>query len=421
MGLSAIPLLSILLIVSLIALSKGYHRKPCTRSVRYQFQLPDCYVPPMDTSLLFSQASFVMSHDSCTGYLKTVNVLSTYAKNQMGTVYHQLNNGARALDLRPLLLANGTISFAHGSVHIPVSLDTVVEDAVRWCNQNYNELVLMLPSNLIYESSDDSGTDAYVTAMQAVFDAHGVVYLSCADVYGLTIAEIMELSQLQQGGYLLALDSQDSSGSFCGKSNWVNEKTVTCYSYPENGSRVSTDVQCTKRKDEPLASLREYALESANNEATDDRYTLGPPADQESYPLNEIQALWQVDTQAVTKGLSHLSTLLEDNRRSRLNSQVVDWVYNGDFDQISLLAVDNIALYGNALLSVTRNTCGQSTADVCGKEIDPPRLTYVPLSWYVNGVSLGIFVAVVGIAGRKLWSRHRTEIETALLQSQYVV
>jgi hypothetical protein len=377
----------------------GYHHKPCTRRVRHQFQFPDCYIPPMDTSLLLSKASFLFSHDTATGYLKSANILSTYAKNQVGTAYDQLNFGARALDLRPKLLSNGTITFQHGSVHIPVTLETFVADAVRWCNENDDELVLLLPSNLAYENdaSNDEGA-AFVAA---------------------STAEMMELSKLASGGYLLALDGYSSYGSFCGKGNWVEKKIVTCYSYPDTETRVN--VQCTDSKtSEPLNSLHQYAMASANNEPIDSVYTLGPPASLYNTPFNEIQALWQVDTEAVTRGLSHLSTLLEDNRRSQLNAEVVDWVYNEDFDAIALLAVDNVGLYGNALLSVLRNTCGQSTADVCGKDIDPPQLAYVPLSWYVNISSLVVFLVVAGIAGRKVWTRHGNEMEAALLRNQYV-
>jgi len=434
---AAVKFLATLLATSLrIAHTSGYHRKPCTRSVRSQFQLSDCYVPSLQGDLLFSQASFVTSHNAATGYLKAVNLVSTYGKNQIGTAYDQLNNGARALDLRPKLLANGTtVALQHGSIHIPVSLLQLVQDAIRWCNENQDELVLLLPSNLVYESCADTTDGAYVTAMQRVLDTAGVAYLSCTSVYGLTVAQVMELSQLQSGGYLLVLESQDSYATPCYKSNWISQQVVTCYSYLDKQSnmrnggttttttRVISNVQCTdNRSNEPLLqSLKQYAMESANNEATNDAYTLGPPADEYNTPLNEIQALWQVDTAAVTNGLSHFSTLLEDNRRSRLNEAVVSWVYSGAFDQISLLAVDNVALYGNALLSVTRNTCGQSTAAVCGTQIDAPRLTHVPLQWYVNELSLLLFLAAATVAGRKLWLRHRREIETALLRSQYVV
>jgi hypothetical protein len=412
----------LLLLTILVRVSvNGYHHKPCTRRVRHQFQFPDCYIPPMDSSLLLSKASFLFSHDTATGYLQSVNILSTYAKNQVGTAYDQLHFGARALDLRPKLLSDGTITFQHGSVPIPVTLETFVADAVRWCHEHDDELVLLLPSNLAYENETSyDGGAAYVAAATAVYEKLGVTYLSCQDVYGLTIAEVMELSRLASGGgYLLALDGYSSSGSFCGKGNWVEQQIVTCYSYPDSETRVS--VQCTdSQTSEPLTSLHQYAMASVNNEPTDDVYTLGPAADLYNTPLSEIQALWQVDTDAVTKGLSHFSTLLEDNRRSQLNADIVDWVYKKDFDAIGLLAVDNVGLYGNALLSVLRNTCGQSTADVCGTEIDPPQLKYVPLTWYVNVASVFVFVVVAGIAGRKVWSRHGNDMEAALLRNQYV-
>ena len=127
-----------------------YKRKPCVQ--RHQFQFPDCYIPDLDLSQLLSSASFLFSHDSGTGYMKQgvrSTFISSYAKTQIGTAYDQLNDGARALDLRPKLLRNGTVVLQHGIVTIPVTLDDLVSDAVRWCTENSNELVLLMHSNLV--------------------------------------------------------------------------------------------------------------------------------------------------------------------------------------------------------------------------------------------------------------------------------
>ena len=365
----------------------------------------------MDTSILLSSASFLMSHDAATGYIRKGSLspfgrlVASYSKNQVGTAYDQLNGGARALDLRPKLLANGTVIFHHGDINIPVSFEQLVSDAVKWCSDNDDELVLLLSTNFAYQSSndDDNNDDdngyALVSAMSSVYKKLGVPYYHCSAVYGLTVAETMELAALPSGGYLLALDGQDKYGSFCGKSNWVESQVVTCYPSPS--------VKCTDKDSQALAALQQYVLASANNEATDDSSTLGPPADLYEYPFNEIQALWQVDTTSAAMGISHFSTLLDDNKKSKVNAEMVDMVYDGDFNAISLFAVDNVALNGNALLSVLRNTCGQSTlTDLCGKEISKPKMKYMPMSKILFCVLVALYAVVIirGIMKHRGWS-----------------
>ena len=83
-----------------------------------------------------------MSHNSATGYISNgllhgasdlgSQALSSYSKTQTGDVYEQLQDGARALDLRPKLLANGTMIFHHGNLGIPISFRRLVLDAIRW-------------------------------------------------------------------------------------------------------------------------------------------------------------------------------------------------------------------------------------------------------------------------------------------------
>lgn len=394
--------LLVLILTSLLAIVIGYERKPCTRSVRPQFQLPDCFVPPMDSSLLLSSASFLMSHDAATGYIKRTSlsgggVIASYGKNQVGTAYDQLNNGARALDLRPKYLNNGTVIFHHGMVNIPVTLEQLVSDVVRWCGENDDELVLLLASELGYESSEDEYSDdnPAITAIASVYSALGVSYVHCNDLYGLTVEETMEIAALSSGGYLLALDGQDRYASFCGKSNWVESQLVTCYPLAEE--------KCTKGKNTvPMGYLREYVKASANNDETDDSSTLGPPADLYNKPFNEIQALWQVTVASATAGLAHLSTILNDNIKSKVNEEMVDMIYDGEFQAISLFAVDNVSLNGNALLSVLRNTCGQSELDECGRSIPPPRLKYFHASWIGwTLLYLGITALAFSIVCRK--------------------
>mmetsp|Transcript_31513 Transcript_31513/g.52587 ORF Transcript_31513/g.52587 Transcript_31513/m.52587 type:complete len:461 (+) Transcript_31513:338-1720(+) len=410
---------------------EGYHRRPCSRFVAKQFQFPDCYVPGMAESLPLSQASFVMSHDAATGYLPQTTVyaaMNSYGKNQIGTVYQQLNDGARALDVRPKLLANGTVVCHHGAVSIPVTLNQLVRDAIRWCQDNPEELVLIFHSNLAYPSqgNDDDSSEGYtpsaetaLSVLSQVYESLKVAYVQCQDVYGLTVGETMQLAALSGGkGYLLAMDRQDAYASSCAKANYVGDLLVSCYTNTTtSSSRSSSTLPCTNPQSSLHQALQDYVLASANNEPTDSNSELGPPASTYYYPFNELQALWQVDGISAALGIAHVSTLIDDNTKSKVNAHVVEWIYDGLFDSISLLAVDHVRLNGNALLSVLRNQCGQSelssawssyqedrdNADnyqpnnvndsVCGRDLSKPKVQGKPMSTLSFLLSVVVFVA----------------------------
>jgi hypothetical protein len=391
----------------------------------------------MNPNLLLSEASFLLSHDAATGYISSSStaVSSTsvsasvstwswfYSKNQIGSLYQQLSDGARALDLRPKLLANGTVIFHHGVINIPTSFQEAIGHAVEWCRDNPDELVLLLPSHFAYQTFSQYNDDptALVNAMAQIYQRFGIPYLTCADVYGWTVADTMQAAQLPNGGYLLALDGQNYYGTFCGKDNYVESLIVTCWrqrvsssSSNNNMTTGSASSSCKSNPSPYIQALQDYVLLSANNPATDDNSQLGPPANLYQYPFNELQALWQVDNHAVTVGLAHFSNLLEDTRASGVNIAMVDLVYkNGGAAfatrPISLLAVDNVAHHGNALLSVLRNTCGQSILSsssdnndndddgeendvlLCGTAIPKPRMK---LHWHAMSAKQ-IFCALV--------------------------
>lgn len=370
---------------------QAFKHQNCTRTRSSQFLFCDCFLPAMNPDLFLSQASFLMSHDAATGYLQSNRGVSgatnLYAKNQIGTVYQQLNDGARALDVRPKLLKNGTIVCHHGVVTIPVTLQTLVQDAIRWVNENPNELVLILHLNLAFESGFNWEEGTAVDALSQVYNSLGVPYVACEDVYQMTIAQTMELAQLASGGYLLAIDRHDTYASSCAKLNYLSDKIVTCYpSYNQS-------IPCTKPNSPAFDNLKSYVLASANNDATDDNSKLGPPKSWDYFPFNAIQGLWQVDTHAATTGVAHLSSIIDDNTKSQLNARLVDWVYNGEFDSVSLLMVDHVQLNGNALLSVLRNTCGQSELeDTCGQALAKPKLQQKHMSTLSFFVTWSIYL-----------------------------
>jgi hypothetical protein len=176
---------------------------------------------------------------------------------------------------------------------------------------------------------------------------------------------------------------------------------VTCHSRIQQSQ--SSYVHCTDTKGSGISKLNDlkaYVTASTNNEATNGFYILGPPADTSYYPFNQIQGFWQVDTTSVQIGITRAaSNLLDDNRRSEVNKQMVIMAYNGEFNAISIFALDNVALNGNALFSVLRNECGQSVNDMeesssisqtallpCGLELDIPNMNsyhILPFVWRI--------------------------------------
>jgi len=259
---------------------------------------------------------------------------------------------------------------------------------------------------LYYEGGFHTGADDFdeyagTNAMAAVYESLGVSYYDCGSVYGLTVAEAMQIAELPSGGYLLALDGHDYYGSFCGKMNWVPDQLVTCY---PNGNDSSA--KCTNKNSKQMDKLKQYVLASANNDPTDSSYSLGPPKNLYNHPFNEIQAFWQVDLLSATLGITHFSSLLDDNRKSKINEEMVRMVHDGQFNAISLFAVDNVALNGNALLSVIRNTCGQSIAHVCGIQISEPKMTYVHLSSIMYFVLAALYFMAIAVVGYMIWTKH---------------
>ena len=153
-------------------------------------------------------------------------------------------------------------------------------------------------------------------------------------------------------------------------------------------------IHCTDTKGtgvSKLNSLQEYVTQSTNNEASDNYNDLGPPADTSYYPFNQIQGFWQVDATSVQIGIMHASNLIDDNRRSEVNKEMATMAYNGEFNAVSVFALDNVALNGNAMFSILRNKCGQSVIEEdevlpCGNKLVMPNMSTshtLPLVWNI--------------------------------------
>jgi hypothetical protein len=438
----------------------------------------------LNPNVYISDAPFVMAHNSATGYIhsngrkfntngkmSTTNIwnkndialqlLSLYGKTQVGSAYQQLNDGARALDIRPKIYTNGTVGFHHGSlIDIPLTsltLGRLLQDVKRWCYDNPTELVLLFHSELVHESGIDglsslveysaninenndddysnNDEDEYyysgIAKLKSVYEEFGVPYQPCTTIAGLTVGQVMEMANLSTKpssmdptarGYLIALDRHDMYASFCGKSNWVESQLITCHSRYYDTNNHNTFLHCTDNKASSgiskLAALQSYTMSSANNDASDNYNTLGPPANIYYYPFYQIQGLWQVDAESAQIGLMSASNLLEDNSRYNINAQLVSMVYAGNYNHISLFTLDNVALNGNAMFSVLRNACAQQSlissrrrqrrmtidddvdADAlpCGSDLPMPTLIFphtLPLAYNIMLLLLSSMMTIV--------------------------
>ena len=145
-----------------------------------------------------------MTHNAATG---EDLVGFTGCDNQGDTpISQQLTCGARALDYRPRLESDGTVS-AHHCTFCPVNvlMSTSVQNIINWLAANPDELVILYVSHF-----EGSGTvQERKDASSAVLTSLGVDMIrenECAsELAGLTIGDVKARAQLSSGGYLLAV------------------------------------------------------------------------------------------------------------------------------------------------------------------------------------------------------------------------
>ena len=79
----------------------------------------------------------------------------------------------------------------------------------------------------------------------------------------------------------------------------------------------------------------------------------GPPADGQLYT---VQALWEETTNSVIVGELHGSTLLDDEKSSKLNTLLAERIKGGQFNisRINIVEVNNVCDGGEELLSAKK-------------------------------------------------------------------
>jgi hypothetical protein len=105
-------------------------------------------------------------------------------------------------------------------------------------------------------------------------------------------------------------------------------------------------------------------------------------------------------------------------RTSRVNEEMVNMVYNQEFDSVSLFAIDSMALSGLTLFSVLRNhvVSGQSAIATdeedpsCGRDLNMSRMgtsIALPIFWYITlcivyGIMLALVIVMTGVPAFRL-------------------
>jgi hypothetical protein len=299
----------------------------------------------------------IEAHDAATGYLeynRVTHPINTWtitqgASDRSNAITDQLNCGARAFDLRPHVNKKGELIFHHDVIEVNVPFSQAIQELVTWSGSHTadEDLVLAIISHCDGSDCVDLTTKALAAA--------GVPVADCGQVSSMTLRSALNQSKLSNGGHVLAVFD-------CVDDNWV--QTVTC----------------SGRKDRRLAekvqeSNANVSMLKANS--IDGFYTCYTNDDTHSFPVDRMfnylkdvsksgsnggrlysmQALWQETKTTVEIGELHFSSLLLDEKNSKLNQQVTDAVKQGPggmFPHINLLEVNNVCDGGNDLLVALR-------------------------------------------------------------------
>lgn len=289
---------------------------------------------PLDLPL--NQWPMIEAHDSATGYLPIgpLHVVNAWAVTQPSdtqtAITTQLNCGTRAFDWRPKVNNKGDLVMHHGAVEVGHAMADAAKEMVEWAAANSADEDLILLA-----VTDCEGADCYAKAQAVLTDAGVPTHIvDCSALQGMTLGKALELSKLPGGGHLLPIYD-------CVDGNYHPE--VTCSGYTnQDKSEFYTCYTDSKHKDFPVQRMFDH-LDKVSQ--------AGAPSTGRAWSM---QALWQESADSVVIGTLHGSSLLKDEERSQLNSQITAAVKSGRFPNINLLEVNNVCDGGSELLAALR-------------------------------------------------------------------
>ena len=282
------------------------------------------YTWPSRDAVPINQFPFIITHDAGTGYLGS-NPIDWWSKTQSTGLGGQAHCGARAFDIRPLS-SGSKITFHHADISIDKLLTDAVQELVTFANENPNELLLLYISHCQGDGCNER--------TQQALEQIGVP--SCTDgnqLSGATYGSVKKMGRLSGGGALLAI-----YGFVAENYN----SALTCYG--DWGD-------CYNKETNAFTPLWNY-MRSISAQA---------PASSGAFSM--IQAHWQYDASSIARGVLHASSILTDETRSSLNSQVADAVTCspcpgpsglGVFKYANFIEVNNVCDEGGKLYNALR-------------------------------------------------------------------
>ena len=245
---------------------------------------------------------FVMAHDAASGYLP-VDGVNRWVKTQRVGVVGQLECGARAFDMRPMLRGK-TLAWHHGDVPIDYPLENTLADVSEWLRSHPDELVLL-------NVWDCVPAPACMTAVRASLAAAGIHEIAdCARLRNMTVSAARRRGGLPTGGSVLAITGPAAAtdGAACSYGNY--DRTIACSGYHRERQTAASLFGCWSTdatRKYPIDRMLQMLDAVARGGLRDGFFT-------------QAQALWQETDASVAIGVLRNSSLLLDERRSALNA-----------------------------------------------------------------------------------------------------
>lgn len=176
---------------------------------------PSIYAPffPTTTSPLTTSSSlenFVLSN-------AITNQRS--ATNSNGTLVDLLDSGARAMDMRMFVKADGSVIFHHGVlITIDTPLETLIADADAWLSEHPTELITfnMWQCEVAVPGGDPFKCGNQVSRVLAENNVHTVS--DCSTLSNCTVGQMKEAGARFNGGALVAIFPVGENGETSGLS-----------------------------------------------------------------------------------------------------------------------------------------------------------------------------------------------------------
>eukprot|EP01059_Diplonema_ambulator_P025804 TRINITY_DN42900_c0_g1_i1.p1 TRINITY_DN42900_c0_g1~~TRINITY_DN42900_c0_g1_i1.p1 ORF type:complete len:322 (+),score=121.43 TRINITY_DN42900_c0_g1_i1:63-968(+) len=271
---------------------------------------------------LLRETPMIMAHDCATGYLRpTIPTKEVYdwTITQVGEFPEQLDCGARGFDLRPAT-RDGKLIMHHGGVDVHKPMEEAIDDMIGWLARpnNTNELLVLIVHDCAGTNCDEM-VDATLKNMN-------LTVLPCSDLSSLTYTQAAAQGRLPKGGSIVIFRG-------CNAENY--DPKIGCYPPYEKPQNLTADepqpcCYCSdKEKEKAFNAMWAYMNRTAAMEF---------PAEE----VSQLQALWQEDVESIVIGTTLLSSLVKDEERSQINSEVLSRLRMGWWKNINFLELNNV-------------------------------------------------------------------------------